>query len=377
MAQGNSVAVAMSGGVDSSVAAALLKEAGYKVIGVSLHLWCEAGEEIAASSPRCCSLRDIEDARQVCRILGIPHYFLNFKDEFQSCVVDYFCQEYARGRTPNPCLLCNRDMKFRLLLDRVLAWGMDYLATGHYARNEQSDGKYRLLKAVDPLKDQTYFLYTLGQTELGRLLFPVGGYRKPEVRQMARQYGLPVASKRDSQEICFLPGGDYRPFLSHRLNTAPGDIVDTQGNVLGQHRGIACYTVGQRHGLGISSTQRLYVLRLDPAANRVVLGTWEELHHSSLFARELHWISGDPPLLPLAVTAKIRYQSLEAEATLSPYLDGVRVEFRVPQKQIAPGQSVVFYRGDEVLGGGIIEGPIMEEGQQVVMSSAAGASSQC
>ncbi len=345
----------MSGGVDSSVSAALLKEAGHEVIGVTMHLWCEEKRGVGARKKACCSREDIRDAQEVCRMLDIPHYVMNFEQEFQDRVVDYFLREYGSGRTPNPCLACNQHIKFDLLLNRILALGGDCLATGHYARIRRDNEVFSLLTAADAAKDQSYVLYTLKQRELGHLMFPVGDYSKDRVRQIARERGLPVAVKPDSQEICFVAGKSYASFVSDRSLSTSGQMVTRDGRVLGSHRGLAFYTVGQRHGLGIGSPRPLYVLRLDPGSNRVIVGEEEDLYQSTLTAGGLSWTSGSPPATPLAVTAKIRYKAEPAPATLTVTGNVARVEFERPQRAITPGQAVVFYNGDVVLGGGIIE----------------------
>jgi tRNA-specific 2-thiouridylase len=336
------VAVALSGGVDSSAAALLLKEAAYEVIGMHMRLW---------DSPRLDY--QAHRAENICRILDIPYHQVDLQKEFESCVVDYFCQEYQQGRTPNPCVACNQHIKFGLLLDKALSLGADYLATGHYARVEHSRDGHRLLKAKDTSRDQSYFLYTLTQEKLGHILFPLGEYSRDEVKQMAKQAGLPTATK-SSQDICFISQKNYGAFLSQRFSTLPGDIIDTQGKRLGQHRGIAIYTIGQRHGLGLASGKPLYVIRIEPESNRIVLGHEKELYSQKLTARKLNWISGKAPQGPTAAQAKIRYKSKEAEATLFPRGDSVDVHFAQPQKAVTPGQAIVFYNLDEVLGGGII-----------------------
>ena len=341
----------MSGGVDSSLTAALLKEAGYEVIGATMQIWPSDKQAFGG----CCSVEAIETAKRVAHNLDIPHYVMNFRDIFAQRVIADFCEEYSLGRTPNPCIRCNQYIKFDALLKRIKELDADFLATGHYARIEQSPDGYRLLKAVDPAKDQSYFLYTLTQRELQHLLLPLGDLHKVEVRRMAAERGLPTADRRESQDICFIPDNDYRGFIAEYIPSKPGDIVDTEGKILGEHHGLAQYTVGQRHGLGLASNERLYVLRLDVANNRLVVGTEDELLSDRLFATELSWVSGKAPQEPIDVTAKIRYQSPEAAAELH-LNDGVaEVNFRQPQKAIAPGQAVVFYQGDAVLGGGIIE----------------------
>lgn len=350
------VMVAMSGGVDSATAAALLLEQGYDVLGVTMHLWCE--DKLGAVHSRaCCSAADIEDARNVCHRLGIPFYVLNFQDEFQQFVVDYFCKEYGSGRTPNPCLACNQHLKFDLLLRRALASGVDYLATGHYARIDTHNGCVRLLKGVDPGKDQSYVLYTLGQQELSHLLFPVGDRTKAQIRRLAAERGLPVADKPDSQEICFLPEGDYRPFLAQRLPHSPGDIADAKGHVLGRHDGVAFYTIGQRHGLGLTSAERLYVTDIDTTNNRVTVGPETELYSKICYVNYVTFTSGQPPADSFEAEVKIRYKSPPSPALLEQKDGGLVVRFRTPQRAITPGQAAVFYRGDEVLGGGIIARP--------------------
>ncbi len=336
------VAVAMSGGVDSSLAAFLLKEDGYEVSGVYMQLWSE-------------QKNNVSDLERTCQLLGIPLYKLNLETEFQSFVIDYFCWEYGLGRTPNPCVVCNRHVKFGLLLDRVLQMGADYLATGHYARIEHSPDGYRLLKGVDLSKDQSYFLYTLGQRELQRLLLPVGNHHKVGVRKLAVQLGLPTTSRHDSQDVCFIPDNDYRSFIAKHILFEPGDIVDINGQVLGKHKGLAQYTVGQRQGLGLATNNRLYVIKLNTAQNRLVVGTKDQLLNNALLASKLSWVSGRAPKELINVTAKIRYKSPEVIATLS-LEDGVaEVNFHQPQQAVAPGQAIVFYQGDTVLGGGIIE----------------------
>jgi len=343
------VAVAVSGGVDSAAAALLLKEAAYEVMGIHMRLW---------DSPR--SEYQAHRAEDICRILDIPYHQVDLQKEFELCVVDYFCREYQQGRTPNPCVACNRHIKFGLLLDKALSLGADYLATGHYARVEHSSDGHRLLKAADTSGDQSYFLYTLTQEKLGHVLFPLGGHSKDEVKQMAKQARLPTAA-RSSQDICFISQKNYGTFLRQRFSTQPGDIIDTEGRKLGQHRGIAFYTIGQRHGLGLSSTQYLsagkplYVISIEPESNRIVLGHEKELYSRKLAAQKLNWISGKAPREPITVTAKIRYKSKEAEAVLFFRNDSVDVHFAKPQKAVTPGQAIVFYNAGEVLGGGIIE----------------------
>ncbi|TEU17662.1 MAG: tRNA 2-thiouridine(34) synthase MnmA [Dehalococcoidia bacterium] len=337
------VAVALSGGVDSSVAALLLKEAAYAVIGIHMRLW---------DSPR--SEYQAHRAETICRILDIPYHQVDLQKEFEFCVVDYFCREYRQGRTPNPCVACNQHIKFGFLIDKALSLGADYLATGHYAGVEHSSDGHHLLKATDVRKDQSYFLYTLTQEKLGHILFPLAEYSRGEAKQMAKQAGLPTATK-SSQDICFISQKNYGTFLSQRFSTLPGDIVDTRGRKLGQHRGIAFYTIGQRHGLGLAFDKPLYIIRIEPEGNRIVLGHEEELYSQKLAAQKLNWISGKAQQEPITVTAKIRYKSKEAEATLFFRNDTVDVHFAQPQKAVTPGQAIVFYNVDEVLGGGIIE----------------------
>jgi tRNA-specific 2-thiouridylase len=361
----------MSGGVDSSLSAALLQEAGYEVIGVSLQLWCEQKHRLSPSRPTCCSLEDINDARRVCHLLGIPFYVLNLEQEFESLVVRPFCEEYSRGRTPNPCIACNQYIKFDLLLRKALSLGADFLATGHYARIEQSHHRYFLLKGVDASRDQSYFLYPLGQRELSHLLFPVGDYLKAEVRRMAVQRGLPVSSKKESRDLCFVPDRNYRVFLAQHSPPRPGDMVDSQGRRVGRHPGVIFYTVGQRCRAELSSTKRLYVLRICPDTNTLVVGSEAELYSDRLLAAQVNFVTGEKPTQPIPITAKIRYKSPEAPAMLYPR-DGDKVEIRFeqPQRAITPGQAVVFYQGETVIGGGIIESsqPLSGLGEELVMT---------
>ena len=345
----------MSGGVDSSTAAALLVRQGYEVIGVSMHLWTMNNPDAVVNLRRCCSPQEIEDARAVCHTLGIPHHILNLEREFTSSVVDYFCQEYLLGRTPNPCLACNQYIKFRLLLTKALALGGDYLATGHYCRIVSNGHGHELWRARDEAKDQSYVLYMLGQEELSRLLFPVGEYTKGEVRRMAAEMGLPVASKIDSADICFLPHSDYRAFLAERFSQQPGNIVDSSGRIVGRHGGIGGYTVGQRRGLPArGGREPLYVLSLNPLINTVIAGSEDELLSDALWAEKLSFVSGEAPRRPLAVEAKIRYRSQSAPALVTLHNGRAEVRFERPQRAITPGQAVVFYQGQKVLGGGII-----------------------
>ena len=351
------VMVAMSGGVDSSVAALLLKEAGYDVVGITMRLWTPEVGDMPGLSAGCCSVEDVDDARRVCQILGVPHYFLNFEREFKKHVVDYFVAEYARGRTPHPCLACNDKVKFRHLLRRATSLGADYLATGHHARIRGNGGLSSLLRGVDQTKDQSYVLFTLTQRELARLLLPIGEHSKHRIREVASRAGLPVADKPDSQEICFIPDGDYRRFLGGRSEPGPGEFVDAGGTVLGEHTGIQFFTIGQRRGLGLNGNtgRPMYVTRIDPKTNRVVLGPEEELCAHALWASHVNFTSGQAPEVPVEVTAQIRYNAPEARAILVAHGDRAQVRFSQPQRAVAPGQAVVFYRGDEVLGGGIIE----------------------
>lgn len=349
---GKRVVVAMSGGVDSSVAAAILKEQGYQIIGVTMQIWPQDKED---SSGGCCGLGAIEDAKRVAYKLGIPHYVMNFRDAFAQRVIADFCREYSRGRTPNPCIRCNQHVKFDVLLARARELEADFIATGHYSRVKHSSDGYHLLKGVDPAKDQSYFLYTLGQRELNHLLLPIGSFHKTKVRRLAAELGLPTATSRDSQDICFIPGSDYRSFIAEHIPSPPGDIVDTRGNILGRHNGLARYTVGQRQGLGLASDRRLYVIRLDASSNRLTVGTEDQLLSSKLITSQLNWVSGKAPEELTTITAKIRYQSAEVTVELSCDNGIAEVSFLKPQRAIAPGQAVVFYQGEAVLGGGIIE----------------------
>jgi tRNA-specific 2-thiouridylase len=334
----------MSGGVDSSLAAALLKQAGYEVGGIYMQLWSDSN-----------LARAISDLEHTCQLLDIPLYKLDLETQFYRLVVDYFCLEYGLGRTPNPCIVCNQHIKFGLLLDKVLEMGAQYLATGHYARVERSPDGYRLLKAADLRQDQSYFLYTLGQRQLERLMFPVGELSKRKVRRLAAELGLPVSSRRDSQDVCFIPDNDYRSFVAEHVPLQPGEIVDITGNVLGRHGGLARYTVGQRQGLGLTSSKQLYVIGLDAVTKRLVVGSKDQLLHNVLTATKLSWVSGEAPKEPISITAKVRYKAPEVAAELHPSDSTAKVHFVEPQPAIAPGQSVVFYQGDAVLGGGIID----------------------
>jgi tRNA-specific 2-thiouridylase len=349
------VVVAMSGGVDSSLAAALLVEQGYDVVGLMLRIWAEPGNDF---QNRCCTPGAIDSARWVADGLGIPFYLYNVEAPFRALVVDYFVREYSAGRTPNPCLMCNRHIRFDILLRRALALDAQYLATGHYARLRHVDGQYRLLKGVDGHKDQSYVLYMLNQDILSHVLFPIGEYTKPQVREMARQRSLPAADRGESQDLCFVADGDYRQFLKRESPDAvqPGPIVDAAGRVLGQHKGLPFYTIGQRRGLGIAAPQALYVLAIDAENNALVVGTAAELGRTELTASGVSYVSGERPAQPIRVTAKIRYKAREVPAVLEPLPgDRAALRFDEPLRDITPGQGVVFYQGEELMGGGIIK----------------------
>ena len=362
-----SVMIGMSGGVDSSVAAAILLEKGYEVIGVTMQIWPDMEEERQKTEGGCCSLSAVDDARWVANKLGIPYYVMNFKDVFEEKVIHYFKDEYLKGRTPNPCIACNRYVKFDAMLRKATAMGIDFVATGHYARIAFDGALYRyvLRKSVTEKKDQTYALYNLSQDQLRRILMPVGDYTKERIREMAREIGLAVASKPDSQEICFVEDNDYGRFINENTDyeIVPGDFVDTKGNVLGKHRGIVHYTVGQRKGLGISFGKPMYVVEIDVHSNRVVLGDDEEVFSNTLIAEDLNFITLDELTAPKRIRAKIRYSAREADAVIRP-VEGNKAEvvFDSPQRAITPGQSVVFYEDDLVVGGGVIEKAVRKSG---------------
>lgn len=348
------VFVAMSGGVDSAAAALLLRQAGCDVTGVTLRL-----HHYKDRPGLCGSADDIETARSVAAALGIPHIVLDLCELFQRQVMDRFVWAYTHGRTPNPCIDCNREIKFGALLDWALDQGADAVATGHYARLRQDgSGRWQLLRGADRRKDQTYFLYQLTQRQLAHLCLPVGDYEKPALRALAAAHGLSNAQKADSQDICFVPGGDYVSFLRQYggVEPVPGDFVDEVGRVLGRHRGLECYTIGQRKGLGIALGEPAYVFKKDMAANTVSVGKESLLFTKGLTAGDLNWIAFDRPEFPLRLKAKTRYRQQEQWATAYPHSDGIRLEFDEPQRAVTPGQAVVMYDGDTVLGGGTITG---------------------
>jgi tRNA-uridine 2-sulfurtransferase len=385
------IVVAMSGGVDSSVAAALLKEQGHEVIGIMLRLWSEPGvieddgvERVVQN--KCCSLESVDDARRVARMLDIPLYLVNVEQEFKDTVVDMFYEEYVAGRTPNPCLTCNRHIRFTVMLNRALALDADYLATGHYVRVDDHPitGKRRLRRGVDPDKDQSYVLHVLNQQQLAHACFPLGAYTKPQVRAMAAERGMTVATKAESQEICFVAQNDYRGFIDRYAASRvteeavlisagasvatsakplitlpkPGPIFDQSGKTLGRHRGLAFYTIGQRKGLGLTSQEPLHVLKLDAAENALIVGPASALERTSFTVGKMHYVSGNMPTEPFEAKVRVRYKAPEVPALLTP-LEGnlVNVTLSRPQRSITPGQAAVFYGGDdgdEVLCGGII-----------------------
>ena len=351
------VVVAMSGGVDSSVAAGLLVEQGYDVVGVTMRLWTEEDAGAARHHKRCCSVEDTDDAKAAADVLGIRHYVLNMEREFAEGVVDRFVSEYALGRTPNPCLACNEHVKFRPLLDHALALDAEFLATGHYARIQKNGHGYELWRAADPAKDQSYVLYTLGQPELSRTLFPLGEYPKAEVREMARHWGLPNADKPDSADICFIPSGDYRRFVRKRVASAAGDIVDSGGTRIGEHTGIIEYTVGQRRRVPArGGDEPLFVLNVDARTNTVTVGRHDELMADGLAAEDLAFCAGEAPAATVLVDARIRYRSEPVPAELSVSDGTAEVRFERPQRAVTPGQAVVFYDAARVVGGGTISG---------------------
>ncbi len=393
------IVVAMSGGVDSSVAAALLKEQGHEVIGIMLRLWSEPGvieaeddgvERVVQN--KCCSLESVDDARRVARMLDIPFYLVNVEQEFKQRIVDTFYEDYVAGRTPNPCLNCNRHIRFTVLLKRALALNADYLATGHYVRvdDHPSTGKRRLRRGLDPEKDQSYVLHVLNQSQLVHACFPLGDFTKPQVRAMAAERGMSVAAKAESQEICFVANNDYRGFIDryaenqgvYEYDTVgvgangvgggiaaatkplitlpkPGPIYDQQGNALGRHRGLAYYTIGQRKGLGLTSHEPLHVLKIDSEHNSLIVGPAAALEQSTFVVRNMHYLSGETPTEPFEAKVRVRYKASEQPALVTP-IEGNRVQVTLlnPQRAITPGQAAVFYggaEGDEVLCGGIID----------------------
>jgi tRNA-specific 2-thiouridylase len=353
------VVVGMSGGVDSSVAAWLLKEQGYDVIGVTMQIWQDEDTEVQEAEGGCCGLSALDDARRVAMDLGIPYYVMNFKEEFRKNVMDYFVGEYAEGRTPNPCIACNRYVKWESLLRRSMAIGADYIATGHYAQIDRlPGGRYSLKTSVTASKDQTYALYNLTQDQLSHTLMPVGSYHKEEIRDMAERLGLPVAHKPDSQEICFIPDHDYASFIEEYTGRElpPGNFVDLDGNVLGRHRGITHYTVGQRKGLNLSMGRPVFVVEIRPDTNEVVIGDNNDVFTNVLRCDKLNWMAVDGLHgKSMEVTAKIRYSHKGSPCTIREIGEGmVECRFHEPVRAVTPGQAVVFYDGDYVAGGGTI-----------------------
>lgn len=353
------VVIGMSGGVDSSVAAYLLKEQGYEVIGVTMQIWQEEPECVLEQEGGCCGLSAVEDARRVAQMLDIPYYVMNFRKEFREHVMDYFTKEYVEGRTPNPCIACNRHVKWEALLKRSMEIGADYIATGHYARIKQlENGRYAIQRSVTAAKDQTYALYNLTQHQLAHTLMPAGEYTKDEIREIARQIGLRVADKPDSQEICFIPDHDYAGYIERECPDAlqgVGNFVDREGNILGQHKGIIHYTVGQRKGLNLSMGRPVFVTEIRPRTNEVVVGNNEDCYSRKLYAERINYAAAEHMPEKFRAVGKIRYAHAGAECTVERAgADSIRVTFDEPQRAITPGQAIVLYQDDIVLGGGVI-----------------------
>lgn len=351
------VVVAMSGGVDSSVTAALCAEQGHDAVGISMRLYATPQEDYSGS---CCSPDDLFDARQVAASVDMPFYVANYQDVFRERVIDYFVDEYRRGRTPNPCVACNNHLKFDILLDRCLALGSNYLATGHYARIDRSGDRPKLKRGVDATKDQSYFLFGMPREALSRTLFPLGELEKGEVRQHAERLGLATADKPESHEICFVGGGDYKEYVEERLadeEKRPGKIVHQNGEALGEHEGIHRFTIGQRRGLGLSHHERLYVQSIRPEDGTIVVGPRDGLQARGLVAERCNWLAFERPAGPIECDVQIRYNAdpIPALVTVGETPETAFVEFVEPQRAVTPGQAAVFYRGDEVLGGGFIE----------------------
>ena len=345
----------MSGGVDSSATAALLLEQGYDVVGITLKLWPQ--DCVSRAEDKCCGPQAVTDARAVCHKLGIPYYLIDEAEQFQSKVIQYFADEYKAGRTPNPCVMCNQNLKFGRLIDRADQLGAQYIATGHFARLDQCDGRVLLKRGRDIRKDQSYFLFSLRQDQLARAMFPLGEKTKSDTREVARHCNLKTADKEESMEICFVPDNDYGKFLEQAklAERHRGEIVDERGSVLGHHDGIEFYTIGQRRGLGVSSAQPLYVVELDAVNNRVVVGGEAALSCDEFTVDRCNWIPFDAPTATLEVTAKIRYNHAGTSATVTPFENGkAKVKLHAPQRAITPGQAAVFYQDDLVLGGGWI-----------------------
>lgn len=353
------VVVGMSGGVDSSVAALLLKEQGYDVIGVTMQIWQDSYPDETAENGGCCGLSAVEDARRVAGIIGIPYYVMNFRQEFREKVINYFIGEYIKGRTPNPCTACNRYIKWEALLHRAISIGADYIATGHYGHILQlPSGRYTVAKSSSAAKDQSYVLYNLTQKELSRTLFPLSNLEKEEVRRIASDSCLPVAHKKDSQDICFVENNDYAAFIEKEtgIHTVPGDFVDVRGNVLGRHTGIINYTVGQRKGLGIAFGEPRYVVRIDAAENRVVLGSNEDLMTREVVMEDINFMSVEDIKGPVRATGKIRYSAKDTPCTLYPAGSGsIKAVFDEPVRAATPGQAAVFYDDYGIICGGTIK----------------------
>ena len=351
------VVIGMSGGVDSSVAAYLLKKQGYDVIGVTMQIWQE-DKEYEEREGGCCSLSAVDDARRVADKIGIPFYVLNFRDSFKKNVIDYFIDEYMEGKTPNPCIACNKYLKFDELLKKAQGIGADYIATGHYAKIEEHNGRYILVKSDDDKKDQTYALYNMTQEQLAHTLMPCGEYTKDRIREIAKEIGLDVHNKKDSEEICFISDNNHGKYISEAMpgKVKQGNFVDKDGNILGKHKGIVYYTIGQRKGLGLAMGRPVFVTDINPLTNEVVVGAEEDIFKTDLICKDINFIAFDNLDKSLELKAKIRYSAKPATATITPLENGkVRVSFKEKQRAITKGQSVVFYLDDLVVGGGIIE----------------------